>query len=135
MRAADRELDCITQSPFPRRRRKEFERVARHRPIMPGALDRVFERAMLPHRRQRKFEIALAHLAFFQSAAPEITLLRLSAPERKHHRQGDLSLAEIVADVLAELGRCAAIIERVVDQLKGDAEIGAVALTGGALPL
>src|SRR6202034_3657481 len=84
---------------------------------------------------QRKFEIALAHLAFFQSAAPEITLLRLSATERKHHRQGDLSLAEIVADVLAELGRCAAIIERVVDQLKGDAEIGAVALTGGDLRL
>src|SRR5580693_8493015 len=98
-----------------------------------GELDRVFERAMLLHRRQRELEVAVDHLAFFQCPAPEFTLFRPPAPERQHHRQGDLSLAEIVADILAELGRRAAIVERVVDKLKGNAKIGAVTLAGGDL--
>src|ERR1700734_987823 len=102
---------------------------------MPGPLDRGFERAMLLHRRQREFEIAVGALALFQGPAPEFALFRPPAPERQHHRQGDLSLAEIVADILAELGRRAAVIERVVDELKGDAEIGAVALAAGDLRL
>src|ERR1700727_1126220 len=105
MRPADRELDRIAQSPFPRRRREQFEGVARHRAIVPCALDRVFERAMLLHGRERKLEIVVADLALFQCAPPEFALLRSPAPERQHHRQSDLSLAEIVADVLAELRR------------------------------
>src|SRR5215472_6588522 len=90
---------------------------------------------MLLHRRQRKLEIAVDDLALFQRATPELALLRRSAPERQHHRQRDLSLAEIIANVLAELGRRAAIVERVVNELKGDAEIGAIALASGDLGL
>src|SRR5580704_7408805 len=135
MRSADRELDRVAQSMFPRGSGEQFEGVAGHGAIMPGALDRVFERAMLPHRRQREFEIAVDHLAFFQCPAPEFTLFRPPASKRQHDRQGDLSLAEIIADIRAELGRRAAVIERVVDELKGDAKIGAVALAGGDLRL
>src|SRR5580704_13341001 len=135
MRSADRELDRVAQSAFPRGGGEQFEGVAGHGAIMPGALDGVFERAMLLHRRQREFEVAVDHVAFFQCSAPEFPLFRPPAPERQHHRQGDLALAEIVADILSELGRRAAIVERVVDELKGNAEIGAITLAGGDLRL
>ena len=46
-----------------------------------------------------------------------------AAPERQHDGQRDLALAEIVAGVFAELGRGAAVVERVVDQLEGDPEV------------
>ena len=58
-----------------------------------------------------------------------------AAPEGEHHGQGDLALAEIVADVLAELGARAAVVEGVVDELEGDAEIHAVGAAGGRLGL
>ena len=74
-------------------------------------------------------------VALLQRAAPELALLWRAAAERQNHRQSDLSLAEIIADILAELGRGAAVIERVVDQLEGDAEIEAVAAAGGDLGL
>src|SRR5258708_6899116 len=115
MRSADGELDRVAQSMFPRGSGEQFEGVAGHRAIMPRALDGVFERAMLLHRRQREFKIAIANLALFQRPAPEFPLVAPPTPERQHHRQGDLALAEIIADILAELGRRAAIIERVVD--------------------
>ena len=120
---------------LPWRRREQFERVARHRAIVAGALDRVLERAMLFHGRQREFEIAVDDFALFQGAAPEFALVRRPAPERQHDGQGDLALAKVVADILAELGRRAAVVERIVDELKGDAEIGAEAPAGGDLRL
>jgi hypothetical protein len=61
------------------------------------------------------------------SPAPELALGRVAAPEGEHHRQRDLALAEIVADGLAEIGLPGGIIQHVVDQLEGDAEIEAVA--------
>src|SRR6202161_1101334 len=135
VRPADGELDRVAQSVFPRRRGEQFEGVAGHRAIVTGAFDGVFESAMLPHRRQSELEIAVDDIALFQCPAPEFALLRPPAPERQHHRQGDLSLAEIITDILAELGRRAAIVERVIDELKGNAEIGAVTLAGGDLRL
>ena len=68
-------------------------------------------------------EIAVADVALAQCAVPEGALLRRAAAERQHHRQRDLAFAEIIADVLAELGRFAAVVERVVDELEGDAEV------------
>ena len=116
-------------------RREQLQRVARHRAIMARALDRIFERAVLLHRRERGFEIALRHFALLQRAPPEFALAFRAAAERQHDRQGDLAFAEIVADILAELGRGAAVVERVVDQLEGDAEIDAIAAAGGDLRL
>ena len=64
-----------------------------------------------------------------------VALALRAAAERQHHRQRDLALAEIVADILAELGRLAAVVERVVDELEGDAEIHAERAAGGVLGL
>ena len=78
MRPPDGELDRVAQSMFPWGRRKELQSIARHRAIVPGAFDLILERAMFLHRRQRELEIAVAHLALFQCAAPEFALLRRS---------------------------------------------------------
>src|SRR5579864_4128433 len=126
MGSAGDELDRVAQGMFPGRGREQFERVARHRAIMAGALDGVLERAMLLHRQKREFEIAVGNLAFFQGAAPEFALLRASPPERQDDRKRDLALAEIIAHILAELDRGAAIVERIVDELKGDSKIGPI---------
>ena len=73
-------------------------------------------------------EIVFGLLAFFHGAAPEFALLFAAAAEREHHRQRDLAFAEIIADGLAELRLARRIVERIVDQLIGDAEIEAVIL-------
>jgi hypothetical protein len=48
-------------------------------------------------------EVGVGHLAAFEGALPERALAVGAAAERQHHRQRDLALPEIVADVLAEL--------------------------------
>ena len=45
-------------------------------------------------------------------------------------RQRHLAVAEIIADALAHGGRVRCIIDDIVDQLEGDAEVAAVALEG-----
>jgi hypothetical protein len=42
------------------------------------------------------------------------------------HRQGHLAFAEVVAAVLAHVGGAGVVVDRVVDQLEGDAEVAAV---------
>src|SRR5437764_1863453 len=69
------------------------------------------------------FEIARALLALFQGAAPEGALLAVAARISEDDRQGDLAVAEIVADRFPELARVRREIEHVVDQLIGDPEI------------
>ena len=119
---------------FPRGGGEQFEGVPGHRAIVPGALDGVFQGAVLLHCRQRELESRQLPRPFPMSGA-RIRALASRRAGRQRHRQGDLSLAEIIADILAELGRRAAVVERVVDELKGDAEICAVALAGGDLRL
>src|SRR5579872_4035967 len=88
---------------------------------------------MRMHGRDRGFEIAVLELAALERAAPEIAFLFRAAAEGENDGQGDLALAEIVADILAELHRSAAVVERVIDELKGDTEIDAIAAAGGDL--
>ena len=76
------------------------------------------------------FEVALALVAIGARALPECAFFLAAAPEGKDDREGDLALAEIVSDILAEGGRAAAIVESVVDKLEGDAEIAAVGPRG-----
>jgi hypothetical protein len=84
----------------------------------------------------RLLEVAVADLALLQGAAPERALFLIAAAEGEHHRQRDLALAEIVADILAELARgFAAIVERVIDELESDAEIDARPAAGGSFAL
>ena len=70
-----------------------------------------------------------------QRVDPESALAVIAAAERQHHRQRDLALAEIVADVLAELGGLAAVVEHIVDKLERDAEIHADRTACGLLRL
>ena len=60
MRAADAEIHDIDQRRFPFRRREQRQRIEGHRAVMPGAVDRVFEGAVLVHQRDRMIEIVVA---------------------------------------------------------------------------
>ena len=72
-------------------------------------------------------EVALVLFALLQRTAPETALLGITTLKCQDHRQGDLAIAEVVADALAEHHLARAVVEHVVDQLEGDAEILAVA--------
>ena len=71
-------------------------------------------------------EVALVLLEILERPAPEDALGLAAAREGQEHGQGDLALAEIVADALAQAGLARAVVQRVVDQLEGDAEIVAI---------
>src|SRR3984893_3263618 len=90
---------------------------------------------VLVHGRDRGLEVALGDLALLQGAAPELPFLLRTAPERQNDRQGYLPFPEIVADILAEFGRCTAVVERVVDELKRDTEVQAIAAASRDLGL
>ena len=92
---------------------------------MAGALQRIGQRVVALHQALRLREIAVALVELLDGALPEFAVDRAAAQEGEDHRQRDLALAEIVADGLAELGLAAGIVERIVDQLEGDAEIHA----------
>src|SRR5260370_6637414 len=80
---------------------------------------------MLVEERDGAIEIVVAVLEVFQCAPPKAPLVIVAAAEGENDRQGDLALAEIVADRLTEIGLPRRIVEHVVDQLEGDAEIEA----------
>ena len=71
-------------------------------------------------------EIALGYGPLDQDPGPEGAIRIRAAPIGQNDRQSDLALAEVVADMLAQLGRAAAVVERIIDQLKSEAEIAAV---------
>src|SRR5205085_2135156 len=106
-----------------------------HRAVVLGAVDGILKGAVLAHQADRVIEIVLANLAPLQRLDPESALAVIAAAERQHHRQRDLALAEIVADVLAELGGLAAVVEHIVDKLERDAEIHADRTACGLLRL
>jgi hypothetical protein len=70
--------------------------------------------------------VGIGLLAILDGAAPECALRLIPAGEGQQDGQGDLALPEVVADRLAQpllLGR---IVQRIVDQLEGDAEVVAI---------
>ena len=90
---------------------------------------------MLGHQDDCEIQIGVGRLAVLERAPPEDALALGAAAERQHHRQRDLAGTEIIADILAELGRLAAVVERIVDELEGDAEIHAEGPAGRLLVL
>src|SRR5262245_4990760 len=125
VRARNAELDRLFQRFLHDRGWKERQRIGGDGAVMARARHRVVERAVLDHQADRMIEVGVARLALLKGAAPELALCVRAAPEGEHHRQRDLALAKIVADVLAELLRGPAVVERVVDELKRDAEVHA----------
>ena len=102
---------------------------------MAGAGHGILERAVLGHQADRGLEIAVGDLAALERAPPELALGIGAAAEREHDRQRDLSLAKIVTHVLSELGRLAAVVERIVDQLERNAEVHPIRAARGLLGL
>src|SRR5262245_42628808 len=100
---------------------------------MAGALYGVLERAMPGHQVDGMIQVGAAGIAFLEGAPPERSFALRPAPERQHDGQRDLSLAEIIADILPELGGGASVVEGIVDQLEGDAEIHSERAAGGLL--
>src|SRR6266446_6187430 len=90
---------------------------------MARALDRILECAMSVHEADRDLQILFRHVALLERAPPEHALTLRAAAIAQDYRQRDLAVAEIVADVLAELRGFSTIVERVVDELEGNAEI------------
>ncbi len=90
---------------------------------MPGALHSILKRAVLLQQFDGPAEGDVIVRAVLQRLAPESALLIRAAPEREHDWQRDFAFAEIIANILAQLAGGAAIIERIIDQLEGDAEI------------
>src|ERR1700739_934686 len=100
-----------------------------------SAADCVLDGAMLDHQSDGVIEIGSGRFATLQRAPPEFALGVAAAAEREHDRQGNLAFAKIVADVFAKPRRHATVVERVVDELKGDAEIHSVGAAGRLLGL
>src|SRR6478672_4688703 len=109
MRSCQAERYYLLQRGLHWRARKQRQRIDRHRAVVLGAADGVLECAVLGHQPDGVIEIGLTDLATLQRLHPEGALGIVTAAERQHHRQRDLALAEIVADVLAELGGLAAV--------------------------
>src|SRR5581483_9292473 len=130
---ADAEVDCIEKGGFVWRFWERGQGIPGNRAEVSRPLDRVVDRAVLPHQRQSALEIAVADVAFDQDPPPEGAVVVRAAAVGENHRQRDLALAEIVAGAFAEFRRTAAVVEGVVDQLEGKAEIGPVGTEGGAL--
>ena len=105
---------------------EDRQRVAGDGPIVAGALHGRFDRTVLLHQADRPLKIALLNLGVAQRPFPEIALDIPAAPETEDHRKGDLALAEVITHGFAEMAAVAGIIERIVDQLEGDAEIAAI---------
>src|ERR1700730_1832780 len=102
MRSRQTECHHLLERGLHRRRQKQRQRVDRYGSVMLGAVDGVLERAVFGHQPDGVIEIAGSDLAALQRLHPERALGIVTSAERQHHRQRDLALAEIVADVLAE---------------------------------
>src|ERR1700678_975589 len=100
---------------------------------MVRAADRILKCAMFGHETDGVFEIGIGSLTPLQRAAPELAFNVAAAAEREHDRQRDLAFAKVISHVLAKLRRRTAIVEHVVDQLKGDAEVHPERAAGGLL--
>ena len=125
-RPVDTKADQIVQRVGVAIALEDRQRIAGDGPIMAGTLEGRFDRTVLLHQPDRPLEIALLDLVVAQRSLPEIALKFSPAPEAEDHGEGDLALAKVVADGFAEMAAVAGIIEHIVDQLEGDAEIAAI---------
>src|SRR5690349_8091704 len=81
MRSRQTERDDLFERGLHRRGREQRQRIHRHRAVMLGAADRVFQRAMLGHQSDGMIEVAVADLAALQCLDPERALSVIAAAE------------------------------------------------------
>src|SRR4029450_316667 len=127
MRPFDREIDGFEEGPLLRAVGKDAERVARDGAVVAGAGDRVAQGAVPIEEADGPLEVVIALLEILEGATPEGPLGLVAAPEGEDDGERDLAVAEIVADGLAEFRLLGGVVQHVVDQLEGDAEIEAEA--------
>ena len=132
------EVDHAEKRVFRLGRREKAERVPRHRAVVTGPLDRVFDRTVACEEGHRSREVAVLLLLLLHGPAPEGALLFVAPAKRQNHGQGDLAVAEVVADRFAQDRLACVVVQGIIHQLIGDAEVEAEAferlfLGGGAL--
>ena len=94
--------------------------------VVGGQVERRLQRAGADDQFAGAAEVGLGLLLPADGPLPERRLARPGAGDGQQQRQGRLAFAEVVAGVLAQgLGR-AAVVERVVGELEGQAEVQAV---------
>jgi len=107
---------------------KQAERVTGDRRVVPGPGHRVGQRAVALDQFLSPRQVTVVLIQILQTAAPKGAFL-LGAPAKgQDHRQGNLALAEVIADGLAQFRLFGGIVQRVVDQLEGNSQIGAEGL-------
>src|SRR5271169_5878362 len=119
--ALNAEIDEVEKGVLLDRFREDAEGVPCYGAVVSRARDGVAQRAVPLHELDGLLEIALALVEVLERAAPERSLRFAAAAEGKHDRQGDLAVAEIVANILAERVAAGCEVEHVIDQLEGDA--------------
>ena len=82
----------------------------------------LFERPMSGHQGNCLLKIIVALIALFDCPAPEGAFLRVGSRNGLDHRQCELSLAKIVADILADDRALPGIVQKIIDHLKGHAK-------------
>src|SRR6185312_1403310 len=110
--AADTEIDDLEKCGFLRRRLQRRQRVAGDLAEMAGTADRVADGRAARRQGERMLQFGLAVLVALDGALPELPLLCRAPAVREDDRKRHLALAEIVADILAEVLAVAAIVER-----------------------
>src|SRR3546814_4460578 len=76
-------------------------------------------------------EVLVRNLVPRDRQLPELTLLGAAARIGEDDGQSDLAIAEIVADALAHRFGVRNIVDRIVDELKRDAEVAAIGVERG----
>src|SRR5882672_5726718 len=127
VRPLDREIDGFEEGPLLRAVREDAERIAGDSAVVAGAGDGVAQGAVAVEQADGALEVVVALFEIFQGTAPECPLGLVAASERQDDGKRDLAVTEIVADALAEFGLFGGIVEHIVDELEGDAEIEAEA--------
>lgn len=94
--------------------------------ILPGCLERVFNRVVTQHQLHSHLKVAVILLAEMQRPRPELLLVLRSAFKSDDDGKSNFALFEILANVLAERVGRTAIVEGIVDNLKRDTEVVAI---------
>src|SRR6185312_5121714 len=121
--ALDGEVDGLGEGAALDGIRENSQRFLGQGTVGTGPFDRAAHGMMGRHERLRAGEVGLALLEILDGAMPELALLGAARLIGENDGKRHLAFPEIVADALAELGLAGGIVERVVDELEGDAEI------------
>src|SRR5581483_3491134 len=125
--AGDSEFGGFDQRRLRLARREHREAVDRPARIVPRALDRISKCIGLTEQSDGVGEISVRRALAANSCPPEGAVLGIPASVGKNDRKGHLAVAEVVADVLAHHRFVRRIVDHVVAELEGDAEVPAVA--------